>query len=95
MKTATQLRTLVERAGGRLEEDEAGSMTDTRIFQICAPEGKLWVNTDLHTMVCYWARGNSNHAYKHNEDAYADVEQRISGGLRDMTGEESELYVQD
>lgn len=93
MKTPNQLKALVTRAGGVLEEDEGFS--DTRIFQVVAPTGKLWACDDLHCLVVCWARGNSDQAYRHNEEAYADVSNRLSFGLRDMTEEDSELYAED
>lgn len=95
MKTLTQLRSLVERAGGRLEEDDAGSMTDTRLLQIVAPSGKLWAGSDLSSLVCYWARGSSAQAIRANEANYSDVAERIASGLRDMTPAEREEFAED
>ena len=88
MKTVSQLKALVARVGGTVEEDDAGSASDCRLFQIVAPMGKRWKGSDLHTLVCWWARGTSEQAVKFNEDSYVDVQERISHGLRDETNEE-------
>ena len=79
--------------GGRLEEDEG--IRDLRCLQLCAPEGKIWVNTDLHTMRLDWARGGSVQSGQYNLGAYNDAIERMSGGLREMTEDERELYSED
>ena len=79
--------------GGRLEEDEG--IRDLRCLQLCAPEGFIWVNTDLHTMRLDWVRGSSVQSEKWNQDAYNDAIERMSGGLREMTKDERELYSED
>ncbi len=93
MKSVSQLRTLITKAGGTLEEDEGFS--DTRIFQAVAPVGKLWACSDLCCLLIHWARGNTDGAYKANENTYMDVSQRVSFGLRDMREDEKELYATD
>lgn len=93
--TVANLRALVEKHHGVLEEDDAGSMTDSRVFQIVAPAGKVWVNADLRTRVCIWARGSSAHAQRYNADALDDVAECVAAGTRDFTAEEAELYAED
>ncbi len=93
MKTIRQLTRLVTQAGGVLEEDEG--LSDTRILQACAPDGKLWAGSDLQCLLVYWQRGSSLYAQEVNEDAYRDVAERVSHGLRDMTAEEREEHAVD
>lgn len=89
MKSVSQLRTLVTKAGGTLEEDEG--FRDARVFQAVAPKGKLWKCSDLSCLVIIWKRG----IYQDNEDVFSDVRQRVSFGLRDMTQDEMEIYAED
>ncbi len=94
MKTTAQLKSLIEVAGGTLEED-APLRTDTRVFQAVAPTGKLWRNTELHCLVVLWAKGKSKQAQSFNNESFADIKQRISGGCREMTLEELDEYADD
>lgn len=55
----------------------------------------MWAGTNLHTMVCYWARGNSPQASRTNAEAYTDVAERIAAGLRTMTPDEADLCAID
>lgn len=92
MKTTTQLRKLVESAGGILEEDEG--RRDMRCFQACAPDGKIW-GEGVTCLRIDWAAGTSPHAIAFNEDAFKDLTSRLSSGLRDQTEGEKYLCSED
>jgi hypothetical protein len=91
MKTISQLRAAVLKAGGTLEEDTG--YRDMRVLQLVAPKGKLWSGADVQSYPVHWAKGNSTHAVEYNErNAFADAMDTINHGLRDMTEDEKPLY---
>ncbi len=94
MKTVNQIRVLIVKSGGTLEEDE-GLRDDTRIFQAVAPDWQVWRASDTHCMIVYWARGSSEQIQKLNEESYRDLAQRLAFGLRDMTESERDLCAED
>lgn len=93
MKTIAQIKALVEKAGGTLEED-AGTH-DARILQAVAPEGKVWAGSDVQCMLIQWPVGGLPWTKSGRQEAFDDVAERVSFGLRDMTPEEIEEHAED
>lgn len=93
MKTPQQLRALVERAGGTLEEDFGPS--GLRIFQAVARPGYVWAGSDLTCLMVQWARGSSALTLAWNEREFDDLRERVSHGQRPMTAAEIEERVED
>lgn len=91
MKTLTDIKRAVAKVGATVEED--CGYRDMRVFQLVAPDGKLWAGTDCQCEPVQWATGSSHHAIAHNEAAFRDILDTLSHGLRDMTPEEAEEYA--
>lgn len=70
MKTPRQLKILVTKLGGTLEEDNG--LRDMRCFQAVAPDGYLWNGDTLHIRID-WATGSSTHAIAANEAMFKMV----------------------
>lgn len=92
MKSITQLRRLIEKAGGKMEDDGEGSAV--HIFQAVAPENKLWKCDDIHCLRIDWGIP-ATQCQQWNEGVYNDIAERVALGLRDMTEEEKQLYAEE
>ena len=79
MKIAAAIRTLASAAAqhdGTVEDDSVGLYVN---LQVCAPEGKVWVDSDGEHLVVSTARGPQSWL----DDAVADALQRIAQGTKD------------
>ena len=93
MKTLNDIKRAVAKAGATVEED--CGYRDMRVIQLVAPVGKLWAGTDCQCEPVQWACGSAPHAVQHNEQAFADILDTLSHGLREMTLEEAANYAED
>ena len=85
-KSPSDLKRLVERHGGNLAMDWDDGYE--RCYQAEAPEGKMWVASDCRDLVVRWFPSIPSA----KDDAYMDLQGRVSMGLRDMTTEELEMF---
>jgi hypothetical protein len=93
MKTLNEIKRVVSKAGGSVEED--AGFRDMRTLQVVAPAGMLWAGTGCQCRPVQWARGSAPHAVAHNEAAFRDILDTLSHGLRAMTEEEAYEYAED
>jgi len=93
MKTLNDIKRAVAKAGATVEED--CGYRDMRVIQLVAPVGKLWAGTDCQCEPVQWACGSAPHAVQHNDEAFADILDTLSHGLRAMTEEEAADYAED
>lgn len=91
MKTLNDIKRAAAKVGATVEEDTG--YRDMRVFQLVAPDGKLWNATDCQCERVHWACGAAPHAITHNESAYRDILGTVSLGLRDMTEAEKLEYA--
>lgn len=77
------LRRAAAAVGATVENDSVGNWI---CYQVVAPDGKRWVESDGHYLVVSCYTGNRNWV----KDAIADALPRIASGLRDATPEELE-----
>ncbi len=76
-----------------MEEDTG--RRDLRVFQACAPSGKLW-GGELCALRIDWATGKRPDALAFNEAIYQDTAQQLAAmPLQDMTPEQREEYATD
>ncbi len=87
MKTIGHIKRAVAQVGGTVEED--AGYRDMRVLQLVAPAGMLWAGTDCQCEPVSWATGSSALAQAHNEEAFADILDTLSHGVRAMTAEEA------
>lgn len=80
-------------AGGTVEEDHPHR--DMRVFQLLAPDGKVWSGNDCACIRVDWAKGSTNDAISFNQSAFSALKDTLSFGLRDMTADEAYLYATD
>ena len=93
MKTLNDIKRVVTKAGGTVEED--CGYRDMRVFQLVAPSGKLWAGNDCQCEPVQWATGASTKARQFNESQFADILDTLSHGLREMTFEEAADYSEE
>jgi len=91
MKTKTHLERLAAKTGATLEEDDG--YRDMRVFQLVAPEGKIWIDGGVTSIRVEWAKGSGRHAVEHNEAEYLVVSEAAECGMEPMTEEQLADYA--